>query len=1478
MSREEKTSLRFIAAGIVLATGIFLIDLSFPLGVAGGVPYVALVLLSLWSPNRRFTWGAATVASALTVLGFLLSAPGGAVWMVLVNRSLALLVIWVTAVLCLARARAEGKLRLQGLIVERMVEGVILVRPTDGVILFCNPPFERMFGYGPGELVGQPVAVVNAAGQTSPQETADTIMHCLNETGSWAGDVHNVKKDGTRFWCHSVVSSLDHPEFGRVWFALHEDVDERKRAEEALRVASERNERILAGAMDGFVTLDLDGRFCDANEAYCAIVGYSRADLLGMSIQDVEAQETAEETAQHVQLLLKEGNDRFESKQRCRDGRLIDVEVSANLIDVGGTVQICSFIRDVTERKLAEKALRDSEIRFRTTFESAAIPMVLSDVNGMLVETNPAFQKLFGYSAEELAGLKFTQITHSEDRDKGWDLFKQLVAGKISKIQLEKRYVRKDGSLILANTTASAIRDTQGRFLYSVGMVQDITAHRQAEEALRESEERFRSIYEQGQLGVAVVDSDYRLLNVNPKFCELLGYTEEELTALRFTDITHAEDLDTDVELAKQLFQGEIPSYQIEKRYLRKDGQTITVNLTASVLRGKEGEPVFGLGMIEDITARKQAEEARRASESRFRGLLEAEPDGVVVVDGAGCINLVNTKVAKMFGYRREELLGEPIELLVPQRLREKHVGHRAAFLNQPQARPMGTELEVIGRRKDGSEFPADVNLSPLRTDEGLFVMSIVRDITERKRAEQALRFTQFAVDHNSDATYWVRSDGRISYVNHAACQALGYSYQELMSMRVPEIDPEFPDEIWEAHFLEIKEAGSMTFEAQHRTKSGRLFPVEILANYLAYDDQEYLCAYVRDITERKRAEEILRESEERFRVVFESAPFGMVVVDAAGIPLRYNRAFQEMLGYSEQELREKDVAEYTHPDDLEDTRRLFAELRQGKRDLYQLDKRYVRKDGQIVWGSLAFTSVRDAQGDVQYLIATVKDITERKRAEEALRESELKYRELFESAYDVICLVDGEGNIVDINRRGELVTGYSRAELCGMNLLRQLVVPEDRDIPRWLLERAAPGAEHMYEMRWRTKDGRTIHLEGASTFRFSHTGEFLSTRCTLRDITERKRVEAERERLMSAIEQARETIIITDADAVIKYVNPAFERTTGYSRAEAVGQTPSIVKSGRHDDGFYKEMWDTLTRGETWTGEIINKKKEGTLYTEDTTISPVFDAAGKTVNYVAVKHDITERKRAEEHTRQLQADLAHMSRLSSMGEMATGLAHELNQPLTVITNYAQGCVRRLKTNAISEEELESILGRIATQARRSSSIIRGLENLVRKSSARQTDIDVNQSIMEVAELANAEAAQHHAKARFELEPNLPSVKADQTQLQQVILNLVQNGCEAIEDMPTRRREVTVRTKQRKDSQLEIAVSDCGAGIPEELSERLFEPFVTTKAHGIGMGLAISRSIVESHGGRLWATPNRSGGTTFHFTLPIAGGGDGDEE
>ena len=982
-------------------------------------------------------------------------------------------------------------------------------------------------------------------------------------------------------------------------------------------------------------------------------------------------------------------------------------------------------------------------------------------------------------------------------------------------------------------------------------------------------------VYRAAPIGLCYLDTKLRYVFVNEWLAAINGLSVKEHLGRPISEVPPDVAAGVEAQLRRVIETGEpVVGGTVKAETAAEPGVKRYFQHNYDAIRSADSAIVGVSCVVQDITARKQAEESLRESEGRMRALLEGVFEGIIISE-KGTILEANQAFADMYGYALEEVIGlSPVEMTTPE---------SAAKIAERIASGDEKRYEFVGLKRDGTPFDIEV-VGKNCTYRGRDVrITAMRDITERKRAEEALRSSQgqlrLITDNVLAFIAYVDSNQCYRFVNKRYAEVVGFRQEEIIGCHMKDVvgQPAF-DAIRE-HIENALSGEHVEFEAMLPLKFGKSIWVRVTYVPDLSGPKSVQGIYIlgHDITERKLAEEALSDSERRFRTTFASAAIAMALDDEQGRLIETNATFQKMFGYSAQELEGMTFWELTHPEDINRGWKLFKELVQGKRDSFYLEKRYYRQDGTLLWGSVNVSAIRNEDGSFRHTVAMIEDITERKRADEALRESESKYRELFESAYDIICLVDGEGNIVDINRRGELLTGYSRAELRQMNLLRELVVPEDRDLPRRLLERAAPGEEHVYEMRWRTKDGRTIHLEGASTFRFSPTGEFLSTRCTLRDITERKRVEAERERLMSAIEQARETIIITDADAVIKYVNPAFERITGYSRAEAVGKNPNIVKSGRHDAGFYKEMWDTLARGETWRGEIINKKKDGTLYTEETTISPVFDAAGKTVNYVAVKHDITERKRAEEQTRQLQADLAHMSRLSSMGEMATGLAHELNQPLTVITNYAQGCVRRLKSNAISEHELENILGRIATQARRSGSIIRGLENLVRKSSALRFEIDINHCIMEVADLANAEATQHHAKARFELEPNLPLVMADQTQLQQVILNLVQNGCEAIQDLPESRRAVTVRTKQRGDRELEISVSDNGHGISEPRGERLFEPFFTTKAQGIGMGLAISRSIVESHGGRLWATPNRGKGTTFHFTLPIVGGHSGDE-
>jgi C4-dicarboxylate-specific signal transduction histidine kinase len=245
------------------------------------------------------------------------------------------------------------------------------------------------------------------------------------------------------------------------------------------------------------------------------------------------------------------------------------------------------------------------------------------------------------------------------------------------------------------------------------------------------------------------------------------------------------------------------------------------------------------------------------------------------------------------------------------------------------------------------------------------------------------------------------------------------------------------------------------------------------------------------------------------------------------------------------------------------------------------------------------------------------------------------------------------------------------------------------------------------------------------------------------------------------------------------------------------------------------------------------------------------------------------ERKRAEQKARQHEAELAHMARLNIMGEMATSLAHELNQPLSAIVNYTHGCVRRLRLRGDSSAELLAVLEQVCAQAERAGEIIRRVRNFVRKQGPQCIPVDINALIREVASFIESDVNRDRIMLRFELAQGLAPVIADKIEIEQVVLNLLRNAIDAIKSAASYRRELILRTEPRGNGTVEVSVSDIGIGIPADMVEQVFEPFVTTKRDGMGMGLSISRSIIDTHGGRLWTEPRPGGGAVFRFTLPI---------
>jgi len=479
-------------------------------------------------------------------------------------------------------------------------------------------------------------------------------------------------------------------------------------------------------------------------------------------------------------------------------------------------------------------------------------------------------------------------------------------------------------------------------------------------------------------------------------------------------------------------------------------------------------------------------------------------------------------------------------------------------------------------------------------------------------------------------------------------------------------------------------------------------------------------------------------------------------------------------------------------------------------------------------------------------------------------------WRATFDAFNDAIWVLDGEQRILQSNRTAERFFGKPRREIIGRHSW-EIVHGTGAPIPESLILRVKQSLRReTMELpigdRWFEVTVDPI-LDGEG----SYTGAVH----VVSDITEHKRAQAERERLMTAIEQTGEVVVITDSKGIIQYVNPAFEKVTGYSRRESIGKTPRILKSRKQDEAFYRDLWETITAGLVWTGRMVNKRKDGALYTEESTISPVKDRDGRICNFVAVKRDITEHLRISEEQASLKEQLQQAQRLESVGRLAGGVAHDFNNMLSVILGYGEILLQQLRPGDPMRDDVKEIV----EAGKRSTALTRQLLAFSRKQTLQPEVLNLNDVVRNLEKMLRRLIGEN-IELETALSDEIGRVMADPSQIEQVIMNLSVNARDA---MPEGGRLLFETANVELDEtyaknhagvnpgkHVMLAVTDTGCGMDKETLSKIFEPFFSTKEKGIGTGLGLATvyGIVKQSGGNIWAYSEPGRGTTFKIYLP----------
>jgi len=1304
-----------------------------------------------------------------------------------------------------------------------------------------------------------------------------------------------------------------------------EDITERKKAEEALTNEAIRRRVLIDQSRDGIVVLDQDGKVYEANQRYAEMLGYSAEEVRQLHVWDWDAQWTREQLLEMIRLVDAAG-DHFETRHRRKDGTFYDVEISTNGAVLGGRKLVFCVCRDISERKKAEEALRESEERYKALYDDAPVGYHGVDREGMFTRVNRTEADLLGYSPEEMIGKYVWEFVPEDQKELSKKSVRKKIRQKKAMEGFERKIVCKDGKQIDTYIVDRLILDKNGKVLGTRATMQDITERKRAEEALQ------KRTYDLGKR-IKELNCLYSL----SKLVEYPGVSLEELyegaidlitRAWQYPDITCARITLKEKEFKTDNFKrtkwkqsayikifgkrtGKVEVFYLEKRPFLKEEKYL-IDAIAERLG--------------DATERKQAEEALREREELNFALFKYNPVQTIVVDLEGGITKCN--LAKRKSGDRLPEIGDVMYM--------DYAGKHQIDMHAELMECIRTgETKEFSELKYGDKV-LSITIAPF--PKGAIIASL--DITERKWAEEALRESEERYKGLSEVTIegiLIHDKGVLVDANSAFVEMFGYEIEELKGKNIIDLlaYPDSKDAIRE------KIAGEITtpHELLAYRKDGTIFPLELEAREVRYKGKVLRVTAVRDITERKLAEEALKESERRYKELYDEAPVGYHEIDREGKITRVNQTEAALLGYTPEEITGKYVWEFM-PEDQQELSKISIRKKIGQKKAVEgFERKYVCKDGKQIDVYIIDRLLLDKDGEVTSIRSALEDITERKRAEEEL----IKVREQVENylyiAGVMIATIDDKENITMMNKKGYEILCYKEGELIGKNWFDTLIPERIREEIRGVYNQLMSGdiePVEYYENQLLTKDGEERIIAFNNTVLRNPDNKITGILLSGEDITERKKVEEALKAEHSKLEtRLRHESLLAEIASSLNSAG-SFQDIMGELIAR-IGKTMGVDSAG-----FYRfdVNCEAANRFDTWNSYSGQQKLEFPQVipcsrisnfcqqlkaNESVILSNVSESEVKEKDFFAnsdlkaliicplsivnqfkgfvcfvYQHEhiwspeeiniyktisdmiASAWERDSQFHARLEAEKKHTEtirlaektwRLASIGVMAAGITHEINQPLSIIKITADSMILWDEDNKrVLPGKLLKSLVRISDNVTRIDRIIRQMRYFGKSpdKTALET-IDLNESVKNAVSLISRQLLSHEINLQIDLEDASLPIQGNRIHLEQIVINLVTNAIQALDTCENKDKIIKITSSRAKISAI-LKVEDNGPGFTEEVGNKIFDPFFSTKRStgGTGLGLAIVKSFVYGFGGSIGAENNKTSGATFIVRFPIS--------